>query len=301
MIAYIDASKDRYGVEPICEQLRIAPSAYYAARNRPLSAAAVKDAELEVEISRVYEENFSCHGARKVWRQLLREGHRRPLQPGAPDAHAGPAGGRTGQGPPHHDSRRGGAEASGPGGPGLHRHPSEPVWVADLTYVATSSDFGYVAFIIGAFSGFIVSWQVSRSLRTDLAHDALEMAIWGRKGDPKGLVHHSDRGSQYLSIRYAERLAETGIEPSVGSFGDSYDNALAETIIGLYKTELVRRRGPCKGIDDARYETLEWVDWFNHHRLLVPIGHLPPAEFETASYRKEESREGVGLNEPSLP
>ena len=156
------------------------------------------------------------------------------------------------------------------------------LWVADLTYVATWSGFVYVALVIDAFSRFIVGWQAARSLRTDLALDALEMAIWQRHGGLDGLVHHSDRGSQYLAIRYTERLAEAGAACSVGSRGDSYDNALAETIIGLYKTELIRRRGPWKGLDQVEYATLEWVDWFNHRRLLEPIGHVPPAEFEAA-------------------
>ena len=174
------------------------------------------------------------------------------------------------------------------------------LWVADLTYVATWSGFVYVAFVIDVFSRFIVGWQASRSLRTDLALDALEMAIWSRKGDLDGLVHHSDRGSQYLSIRYTERLAEAGAVTSVGRRGDSYDNALAETIFGLYKTELIRRRGPWKGIDDVEYATLEWVDWFNHRRLLEPVGDVPPAEFEAAYRRKEDSSYAAGLKEPSL-
>jgi putative transposase len=161
------------------------------------------------------------------------------------------------------------------------------LWVADLTYVATWSGFVYVAFVIDAFSRFLVGWQASRSLRTDLALDALAMAIWRRRGGLDGLVHHSDRGSQYLSIRYTERLGQAGAVTSVGSRGDSYDNALAETIIGLYKTELVRRRGPWRGIDEVEYATLEWVDWFNHRRLLEPIGHVPPAEFEAAYWRRE--------------
>jgi transposase InsO family protein len=177
--------------------------------------------------------------------------------------------------------------------------PNE-LWVADLTYVATWSGFIYVAFVVDVFSRFIVGWQASRSLRTDLALDALEMAIWSRKGDLDGLVHHSDRGSQYLSIRYTERLAEAGAVTSVGSRGDSYDNALAETIFGLYKTELIRRRGPWKGIDDVEYSTLEWVDWFNHRRLLEPVGDVPPAEFEAAYRRKEDPRYAAGLKEPSL-
>ena len=174
------------------------------------------------------------------------------------------------------------------------------LWVADLTYVASWSGFVYVAFIIDAFSRFIVGWQAARSLRTDLALDALEMAIWQRHGGLEGLVHHSDRGSQYLSIRYTERLAEAGAVTSVGSRGDSYDNALAETIIGLYKTELIRRRGPWKALDDVEYATLEWVDWFNHRRLLEPIGHVPPAEFEATYWRKQSPDSIDGLKQPSL-
>ena len=177
--------------------------------------------------------------------------------------------------------------------------PNEP-WVADLTYVVSWSGFVYASFIIDAFSRFIVGWQVSRSLRTDLALDPLEMGIWARQGELEGLVHHSDRGSQYLSIRYTERLAEAGGVTSVGSRGDSYDNAMAESIIGLYKTELIRHRGPWRGIDDVEYATLEWVDWFDHRRLLEPIGHVPPSEFEAAYYRKEDSTAAVRLNEPSL-
>jgi putative transposase len=174
------------------------------------------------------------------------------------------------------------------------------LWVADLTYVATWSGFVYVALVIDAFSRFIVGWQASRSLRTDLALDALEMAIWRRQTQLDGLVHHSDRGCQYLAIRYTQRLAEAGAACSVGSRGDSYDNALAETIIGLYKTELIRRRGPWKGIDDVEYATLEWVDWFNHRRLLAPIGYVPPAEFEAAFQREEDPSSPVRLKQPSL-
>ena len=158
----------------------------------------------------------------------------------------------------------------------------------------------YVALVIDAFSRFIVGWQATRSLRTDLALDALEMAIWRRQAQLEGLVHHSDRGSQYLSIRYTERLAGLGAACSVGSVGDSYDNALAETIIGLYKTELVRRRGPWKGLDEVEYATLEWVDWFNHRRLLEPIGYVPPAEFEATFRRREAPASISGLKQPSL-
>jgi putative transposase len=163
------------------------------------------------------------------------------------------------------------------------------LWVADLTYVATWSGFVYVAFVIDAFSRFIVGWQASRSLRTDLALDALEMAIWRRQAQLDGLVH-----------RYTERLAEAGAACSVGSVGDSYDNALAETIIGLYKTELIRRRGPWKGLHEVEYATLEWVDWFNHRRLLEPIGHIPPAEFEATYHRREAPSSIDGLKQSSL-
>jgi putative transposase len=174
------------------------------------------------------------------------------------------------------------------------------LWVADLTYVATWSGLVYVAFVIDAFSRFLVGWQAARSLRTDLALDALEVAIWQRRGRLDGLVHHSDRGGQYLSIRYTERLAEAGAVTSVGSRGDSFDDALAETIIGLYKAELVRRRGPWKGLDQVEYATLEWVDWFNHRRLLEPIGHVPPAEFEASYWSEEASRSINGPKHPSL-
>ena len=298
MIAYIDRHKDRFGVEPICQLLPIAPSTYHAAKRRPLSARALRDEELKAEIARVHRDNFGVYGARKVWRQLHREGitvarctvERLMRGLGLEGVHRGKP----------HKTTTPGADAPRPADL-VERDFSatrpNQLWVADLTYVATWSGFVYVALVIDAFSRFIVGWQASRSLRTDLALDALEMAIWRRQAQLEGLVHHSDRGSQYLSIRYTERLAEAGAVTSVGSRGDSFDNALAETIIGLYKTELVRRRGPWKGIDDLEYATLEWVDWFNHRRLLEPIGSVPPAEFETAFQREEEP---VPLKHPSL-
>ena len=169
------------------------------------------------------------------------------------------------------------------------------LWVADLTYVATWSGFVYVAFVFDVFSRMIVGWRVSRSLRSDLALDALEQALYARP-TADDLVHHSDRGVQYLSIRYTERLAEAGIESSVGSVGDSYDNAMAETIIGLFKTEVIHRLGPWRGLDQVEMETLVWVDWFNNRRLLEPIGNIPPAEYEEIYYRSQEgSTEVVGL------
>jgi transposase InsO family protein len=161
------------------------------------------------------------------------------------------------------------------------------LWVADFTYVASWVGFVYVAFVIDVFARRIIGWRVARSMQTELVLDALEQALWARAG-AQGVIHHSDRGSQYLSIRYTERLKEAGFEPSVGSVGDSYDNALAESIIGLYKTEVIDRRGPWRNGDAVEYATLEWVDWFNHRRLLEPIGNVPPAELERAFYRQQE-------------
>jgi putative transposase len=301
MIAYIHAHKDRYGVEPICRVLPIAPSTYYHAARRPASARAVRDTKLKGEITRVHAEHFGVYGARKVWRQLHREGItvarctvERLMR------ELGLEGVRRGK--PHRTTTPEAAATRPADLVGRDFSATRPnqLWVADLTYVATWSGFVYVAFVIDVFSRFLVGWQASRSLRTDLALDALEMAIWRRQAQLQGLVHHSDRGSQYLAIRYTERLAEAGAVTSVGSVGDSYDNALAETIIGLYKTELIRRRGPWKGIDQVEYATLEWVDWFNHRRLLEPIGYVPPAEFEAAYQRQENPSDPARLKHPSL-
>jgi transposase InsO family protein len=300
MIAFIDDHKDRFGVEPICRVLPIAPSTYHAAR-RPASARAARDSKLQTEIARVHAEQFGVYGARKVWRQLHREGiavarctvERLMRRLGLEGVRRGKA----------HKTTMADPAAARPADL-VERDFSatrpNQLWVADLTYVPTWSGFVYVAFVIDAFSRFIVGWQASRSLRTDVALDALEMAIWRRHGGLDGLVHHSDRGSQYLAIRYTERLAEAGAVTSVGSRGDSFDNALAETIIGLYKTELVRRRGPWKGLDEVEYATLEWVDWFNHRRLLEPIGYVPPAEFEATFQREEDPSDPVRLKDPSL-
>lgn len=160
------------------------------------------------------------------------------------------------------------------------------LWVADITYGATWSGFVYVAFVVDVYSRHIVGWRAARSMRTDLVLDALEQAVWAR-GGVRGVIHHSDRGSQYLSIRYSERLAEAGMQPSVGSRGDSYDNALAETINGLYKAEIIHKRGPWKNVDEVEFATLEWIDWFNNRRLLTSIGDMPPAEYEAAYYQQE--------------
>jgi putative transposase len=257
MIAYIDVHRDRFGVEPICQVLPIAPSTYYAASHRPASARVVRDAKLKGEIARVHAEQFGVYGARKVWRQLHREGisvARCTVERLMGELHL--------QGVRRGTARRTTTpDATAPRPADLvdrnfsATRPNQ-LWVADLTYVATWSGFVYVALVIDAFSRFLVGWQAARSLRTDLALDALEMAIWRRQARLEGLVHHSDRGGQYLSIRYTERLAEAGAVTSVGSRGDSFDNALAETIIGLYKTELIRRRGSWRA--GTRSSTPPW-------------------------------------------
>lgn len=293
MIAYIDKHRSEYGVEPICDVLQFAPRTYFAAKARPPSRRAVRDAELRPEIARVHRDNFGVYGVDKVWAQLNREGTRvarctvarlmrdlglRGVVRGKSKYTTIP--GAEAERPRDLVDRRFSAGA-----------PNR-LWVADLTYVRTWTGFVYVAFITDVYSRMIVGWQASRSLRSDLALDALEQAIWARAARGQRLdepVHHSDRGVQYLAIRYTERLAETGAVNSVGSKGDSYDNALAETIIGLYKAELIRNRGPWRGLDDLEYATLEWVDWFNHRRLFEAHGHIPPAEFEELHYQQNDS------------
>ena len=258
---------------------------------------AKQDAILKPHIQRVWDENHKVYGRRKVWRQLNREGitvarctvnrlmsvlglsgavrGRRIKTTIADDAAARPA---------DLVSRN------------FTAHRPNELWVADLTFVATWRGFVYVAFVIDVFSRTIVGWRASSSLRTDLALDALEQALHARP-DTGRLVHHSDRGVQYISIRYTERLAEAGLEPSVGSVGDSYDNALAESVIGLFKTEVIRRQGPWRSLEAVEFATLDWVDWFNNRRLLEPIGNIPPVEFEEAYYDQQEVPAMVaGLN-----
>jgi putative transposase len=293
MLAFIDAHREEHGVESICKQLPIAPSTYYEHKAREadpgrLPARAQRDLVVRGEIKRVWDENFCVYGVRKVWRQLRRE----------EVAVARCTVERLMRSLGLQGAVRGKGRRTTVGDEAAHR-PADLVqrqftaarpnqlWVADFTYVATWSGFVYVAFVIDVFARRIVGWRVARSMRTDLVLDALEQALWSR-ADTDGLVHHSDRGSQYLSIHYTERLAEASVEPSVGSRGESYDNALAETVIGLYKTEVIRRRGPWRGIDAVEYATLEWVDWFNHRRLLEPIGNVPPAELELAYHRQQE-------------
>jgi putative transposase len=293
MVSFIDAHRAQYGVEPICAQLPIAPSLYYEHKARQAEPARLpprirRDLELAHQIRRVYEENFHVYGAHKVWRQLHREqiavarctverlmrtlGLRGVVR--GKKCRTTIADDRADR-PLDLVNRQ------------FRAIRPNQLWVADFTFVATWAGFVYVAFVVDVFARRIIGWRAARSMHTDLVLDALEQALWSRSG-AKGVVHHSDRGSQYLSIRYSERLAEAGIEPSVGSVGDSYDNALAETIIGLYKTEVIHRRSPWRHIDAVEYATLEWVDWFNHRRLLEPIGNVPPAELEQAYYRQQE-------------
>jgi putative transposase len=302
MVPFIDEHREEHGVEPICRQLPIAPSVYHEQKAREadpsrLPKRAVRDAALREEIERVWKENFGVYGARKVWRQLVREKvdvarctvERLMREMGL----QGVVRGRKVKTTISDD---------------LAERPLDLVkrdftadrpnqlWVADLTYVATWMGFVYVAFITDVFSRKIVGWRVSNSLRSDLALDALEQALHARP-DLENLVHHSDRGVQYLSIRYTERLGEAGIAPSVGSVGDSYDNALAETINGLYKAEVIRRNGPWRNLEEVEFATLEWVDWFNNRRLLEPIGNIPPVELEALYYERQKTPAmGAGLN-----
>ena len=292
MLAFIDAHREHYGVESICKLLPIAPSTYYehkARQNDPtrLPKRVQRDAELRGTIRRVWQENFRAYGARKVWKQLHRERipvarctvERLMRQEGLRGVVRGRRTRTTIpdealEKPLDRVQRR--FTASRP----------DELWVADFTFVATWAGFVCVAFVIDVFARRIVGWRVSRSMHTELVLDALEQALHARQAE-QGLIHHSDHGSQYLSIRYTERLAENGVEASVGSVGDSYDNALAETVIGLFKTEVIYARGPWRSLEAVEYATLEWVDWFNHRRLLEPIGHVPPAEFEQEYYQEQ--------------
>ena len=286
MTRYIDDHRQEFGVEPICRVLQFAPATYYAAASREPSQREVRDEFLKDEIQRIWNEHRCIYGADKVWAQLKREGVQaarctverlmralaiRGVVRGKVVRTTWP--GEAVQRPADLVDRQFRAEA-----------PNR-LWVCDITYIKTHSGWVYVAFVIDVFSRRIVGWQVSRSLRTDLALDALEMAMWARRGDNlEGLIHHSDRGVQYLSIRYTERLAEAGAVTSVGSRGDSYDNALAESFHGLFKAELIHKDGPWTGLDDVEFATLDYVDFFNHRRLHGEIGMLPPAEFEAAHY-----------------
>ncbi len=297
MIRFIDAERPRFGVEPICAVLQVAPSTYYSAKARRPCRRRLSDERLKVHIARIHEANYSVYGARKVWRQLHREGtptarctvERLMRQMGlsgrvrgarrrttvAADACARPL-----------DLVERSFRASRP----------NALWVADITYVATWSGFAYAAFVIDVFSRRIVGWRVATTLRASLALDALEMAIWSRNQPLDGLVHHSDRGVQYLSVVYTERLAAEGGVTSVGSRGDSYDNALAESAIGLYKAELIFNRGPWRTAEAVELATLSWVHWWNTTRLHSAIGDVPPAEFEVAHYAQQQPALTAGVH-----
>jgi putative transposase len=295
MKAFIDEHREVYGVEPICRVLPIAPSTYYEHASRRADpdrrpARERRDAELCREIRRVFAENFGVYGVRKIWRQMQREGiavarctvarlmRRMELK--------GVVRGKS--------IRTTVSDAAAPcPRDRVNRQFKAPrpnaLWVSDFTFVATWSGFVYVAFVIDAFARRIVGWRVSRSARAEFVLDALEQALHDRQPLRRAnLIHHSDRGVQYVSIKYTERLAEAGIEPSVGSVGDSYDNALAETVIGLFKAEVIHRCGPWRSFEAVEFATLEWVDWFNHRRLLEPLGNIPPAEAEAAYYAQLE-------------
>jgi putative transposase len=295
MIAFIDDHRGAYGVEPICRVLAIAPSTYHAhvaQRGDPEKASPRRrrDDFLRGQIRRVHAANFGVYGARKVWRQLGREGIAvarctvERLMRGM--GLRGVVRGR--------ETR---TTVSNPATPcpadRVNRQFRAPrpnaLWLSDFTYIATWQGFVYVAFIIDAFARRIVGWRVSRTAHASFVLDALEQALHDRRPARGGLTHHSDRGSQYVSIRYTERLLEAGIEPSVGSVGDSYDNALAESVIGLFKTEVIRRRGPWRSLEAVEYATLEWGAWFNNQRLLEPIGNVPPAEAEAHYYAAGEA------------
>jgi putative transposase len=293
-VKFISEHKNRFGVEPICRVLTqhgwpIAPSAYYDAARRAPSARAVRDEQLKAAISRVHQDNYGVYGARKVWLQLNREGT--PVARCTVERlmrELGLAGARRGK---RVRTTVPAADAARPAD--LVRRQFSPaapdrLWVADFTYVPTWTGMVYVAFVIDAYSRRILGWRAARSMQTALVLDALEQALWTRRrdgtGDLAGLVHHTDAGSQYTSIAFTERLTAAGVSGSVGTVGDAYDNALAESVIGLFKTELIKPRGPWRTAEQVELATLEYVDWFNHRRLYEACGDIPPAELEAAYY-----------------
>lgn len=305
MIAkFIDAHKDQFGVEPICKDLQVAPSTYYAHRTRPPSVRSLRDATTAHVIAKVHADNYGVYGARKVHAEMTRLGH--PVARCTVERLMRAAG------------LRGITRAKGPrttiGGAGPETRPDlverdftatapDQLWVADITYVRTFAGWVYAAFVTDVYSRRVVGWQLSKSLRTDLALDALEMGIWTRQRaghDVTGLTHHSDKGVQYVAIRYTQRLAEAGAVASVGSTGDSCDNALAEAFNSLFKAELVRNKGPWKSIDDLEIAIAEYIDWFNHRRLHGEIGLIPPAELEDTYYRQNTAAANAEASVASL-
>jgi putative transposase len=295
VVDFIDAHKTRFGVAPICRVLSqhgcpIAPRTYYAFRGRPASARSVRDGQLLVDIARVHKASRNgLYGARKVWHQLLAEGVDvgRGRVERLMKTH-GLKGVRRGVSVRTTIPDQGAARPADLVDRQFHATKPNQLWVVDFTYVATFAGFVYVAFAIDVFSRMIVGWRAAKSMTTDLPLDALDMALWhrGRRGQSvDGLIHHSDAGAQYTSIRYTQRLTQAGALASIGSVGDSYDNAMAESIIGLFKTELVRWEGPWRGLDDLELATLDWVDWFNHTRLYSALDYQTPAAVEAEYYR----------------
>ncbi|WP_435052155.1 IS3-like element IS1203 family transposase [Escherichia coli] len=286
MMPLLDKLREQYGVGPVCSELHIAPSTYYHCqqqRHHPdkRSARAQHDDWLKREIQRVYDENHQVYGVRKVWRQLLREGIRVARCTVARlMAVMGLAGVLRGKKVRTTISRKAVAAGDRVNRQFVAERPDQ-LWVADFTYVSTWQGFVYVAFIIDVFAGYIVGWRVSSSMETTFVLDALEQALWARR--PSGTIHHSDKGSQYVSLAYTERLKEAGLLASTGSTGDSYDNAMAESINGLYKAEVIHRKS-WKNRAEVELATLTWVDWYNNRRLLGRLGHTPPAEAEKAYY-----------------
>jgi len=293
MVACVDAQRENYGVESICAHLPIAPSTYWRHKAHQAdptrrSLRARRDDVLKGEITRVWHEHEQVYGAEKVWRQLRREGIRAArctverLMKGLGLRGVVRGGGFV-------VTTRPDETAAVPDLVDRHFVATRPnqLWVSDFTYVATADGFVYTALVIDVFARRIVGWKVSHAMRTDFVLDALEQALHQRgEAETSGLIHHSDRGVQYVSMRYTERLADAGIAPSVGSQGDAYDNALAESVIGLYKTEVIGRRDRWRSLEAVEFATLRWVDWFNHRRLLGPIGFVPPAEFEAHYYQQ---------------
>ena len=309
MVRFIDQHRDTYGVEPICAVLPIAPSTYFlrTAQQQDATTRSVRarrDDELRPAIQRVWDENDHVYGPRKVWKQLRREAirvarctvERLMREMGLRGTSRGRAWKITTQADPAADRPR-----DRVGRQFTATRPNQ-LWIADFTYVATWRGFVYVAFVIDVFARRIVGWRVSASLATDFVLDALEQAIYDRRGaGVEGLVHHSDRGTQYLSMRYTERLTDAGIAPSVGSRGDSYDNAMAESIIGLFKTEVIQRKGPWRHLAAVEFATLTWVDWFNTRRLLEPIGYVPPAEYEARYYEQRQRPDAIDDDVAAVP
>jgi len=304
MRAFIDIHKHQFEVEPICRTLQVAPSTYYAAKTRPPSLRSRTDEATSAKIVKVHADNYAVYGARKVHAELNRQGHRvarctvqRLMKQAGLRGISRIKGPRTTVGSTATDTRPDLVERA------FTADAPNRLWVADITYIHTFTGWCYAAFVIDVFSRRVVGWQVSRSLRTDLALDALEMAVWNRQHVGRridGLVHHSDRGVQYLAVRYTQRLAEAGAVSSVGTTGDSYDNALAEAFHSLFKAELIRNRGPWKNLDEVEIAVAEYVDWFNHRRLHGEIGLVPPAEFEADFYQQDSVSLDAEALVPSL-